>query len=49
MSGSELNGAIYITDTAKTIKDRINKHAFSGGQETAELQVCILDLSTCFL
>lgn len=39
MSGSELNGAVYITDTAKTIKDRINKHAFSGGQETMELQV----------
>lgn len=38
MSGSEMNGAVYITDTAKVIKDRINKHAFSGGQETKELQ-----------
>ena len=39
MSGSEQNGAVYITDTAKVIKDRVNKHAFSGGQETKELQV----------
>mgnify|MGYP003387136007 CR=1 FL=1 len=41
MSGSEMNGAVYITDTANVIKKRINKHAFSGGQETLELQVCI--------
>lgn len=39
MSGSEMNGAVYITDTASVIKKRINKHAFSGGQETLELQV----------
>ena len=54
MSGSLANTAIYVTDTAKQvrnyrssvtdnnirqIKTKINKHAFSGGQETMELQV----------
>lgn len=38
MSGSLANTAVYVTDTAKQIKDKINKHAFSGGQETLELQ-----------
>lgn len=38
MSGSAANTAVYVTDTAKQIKDKINKHAFSGGQATLELQ-----------
>eukprot|EP01038_Epipyxis_sp_PR26KG_P009778 gene9778-13155_t len=38
MSASVTNTAIYVTDTPKQIKDKINKHAFSGGQETLELQ-----------
>lgn len=37
MSASNPNSAIYITDTAGQIKNKINRHAFSGGQETAEL------------
>ena len=27
-----------MTDTAKQIKNKVNKYAFSGGQETLELQ-----------
>jgi tryptophanyl-tRNA synthetase len=42
MSGSLANTAVYVTDTPKQIKDKINKHAFSGGQETLEKQVSIL-------
>ncbi|KAH8177349.1 tRNA synthetases class I (W and y) domain-containing protein [Sarocladium implicatum] len=38
MSASNANSAIFMTDTAKQIKTKINKHAFSGGQETLELQ-----------
>ena len=38
MSGSNANSAVYVTDTPKQIKDKINKHAFSGGKETKELQ-----------
>ena len=38
MSASTANSAVYMTDTAKQIKDKINKHAFSGGRETLELQ-----------
>ena len=38
MSASLANTAVYVTDTAKQIKDKINKHAFSGGQDTLELQ-----------
>jgi len=32
MSASEANTAIYVTDTPKMIKNKINKYAFSGGQ-----------------
>ena len=35
MSAS-VNTAVYCTDTAKQIKKKINKHAFSGGQDTME-------------
>lgn len=31
MSTSDPNSAIFLTDTPKQIKDKINKHAFSGG------------------
>lgn len=36
MSASETNSAIFLTDTAKQIKTKINKYAFSGGQTTIE-------------
>jgi tryptophanyl-tRNA synthetase len=36
MSSSESNSAIYTTDDAKTVKNKINKYAFSGGQVTLE-------------
>lgn len=38
MSGSAANSAVFLTDTPKQIKDKINKHAFSGGQDTMEKQ-----------
>mgnify|MGYP006080098685 CR=1 FL=1 len=38
MSASVGNSAVYMTDTPKQIKDKINKHAFSGGQATMEEQ-----------
>lgn len=37
MSASAEQSAIYVTDTGKKIKTKISR-AFSGGQETAELQ-----------
>lgn len=36
MSASDNNTAIFLTDTAKQIKNKVNKHAFSGGQATIE-------------
>ena len=36
MSASEAHTAIYTTDDPKTIKKKINKYAFSGGQATIE-------------
>ncbi|MBI2669044.1 tryptophan--tRNA ligase [Candidatus Woesearchaeota archaeon] len=36
MSSSEESTAIYTTDDAKTVKNKINKHAFSGGKPTVE-------------
>jgi len=36
MSASNPNSAIYMTDSPKDIKKKINKHGFSGGQETEE-------------
>lgn len=36
MSASEENSAIFLTDTPKQIKTKINKHAFSGGRPTLE-------------
>lgn len=37
MSASNPNSAIFMSDTPKQIQKKINSHAFSGGQETAEL------------
>ncbi|GAB7358855.1 hypothetical protein MBLNU230_g4078t1 [Neophaeotheca triangularis] len=36
MSASDANSAIFMSDTPKQIKDKINKHAFSGGRESLE-------------
>lgn len=36
MSASLPNSAVFVTDTPKQIKDKINKHAFSGGGATKE-------------
>ena len=36
MSSSNANTAIFLTDTAKQIKTKINKYAFSGGKVTVE-------------
>ncbi|CAI0452248.1 unnamed protein product [Linum tenue] len=36
MSASDPNSAIYVTDSAKVIKNKINKYAFSGGQDSVE-------------
>ncbi|MEE6493676.1 hypothetical protein FKM82_016911, partial [Ascaphus truei] len=36
MSASDPNSSIFLTDTAKQIKTKINKHAFSGGKDTTE-------------
>jgi len=36
MSASDANSSIFLTDTPKQIKNKINKHAFSGGRDTVE-------------
>ncbi|KAL7992677.1 hypothetical protein Chor_016933 [Crotalus horridus] len=36
MSASDPNSSIFLTDTPKQIKTKINKHAFSGGKDTVE-------------
>ncbi|TWU76800.1 hypothetical protein ED733_005494 [Metarhizium rileyi] len=36
MSASDDNSAIFLSDSAKQIKNKINKYAFSGGRETLE-------------
>ncbi|KAG5944555.1 tryptophan--tRNA ligase [Claviceps sorghi] len=36
MSASDDNSAIFLSDSAKQIKTKINKYAFSGGRETLE-------------
>lgn len=36
MSASDENSAIFLTDTPKQIKTKVNKHAFSGGRVTLE-------------
>lgn len=36
MSASDPNSTIYLTDTPKQLKNKVNKHAFSGGKTTVE-------------
>lgn len=36
MSASDFNSAVFLTDTPKQVKTKINKHAFSGGRMTVE-------------
>jgi len=36
MSASDANSSIFLTDTPKQIKDKVNKYAFSGGGQTVE-------------
>jgi len=36
MSASKNESAIFLTDTPKQIKSKINKYAFSGGRDTIE-------------
>jgi tryptophanyl-tRNA synthetase len=36
MSASDANSSIFLTDTPSQIKNKINKHAFSGGQASVE-------------
>lgn len=36
MSSSDATTSILLTDTAKQVKDKINKYAFSGGRQTIE-------------
>ncbi|MFP3190756.1 MAG: tryptophan--tRNA ligase, partial [Thermoproteota archaeon] len=37
MSASNPRSAVYLTDDDKTVKEKIMKYAFSGGQATVEL------------
>ncbi|XP_072930137.1 tryptophan--tRNA ligase, cytoplasmic [Epargyreus clarus] len=36
MSASDVNATVFLSDTPKQIKNKINKYAFSGGQATVE-------------
>ena len=36
MSASDMNTSIFMTDKPNQIKNKINKHGFSGGRETEE-------------
>lgn len=36
MSASDPNSAIYVTDSMKVIKNKVNRYAFSGGGDTIE-------------
>jgi len=36
MSASDPNSSIFLTDTEKQIKKKINKYAYSGGRDTVE-------------
>ncbi|KAK9803850.1 hypothetical protein WJX73_008494 [Symbiochloris irregularis] len=39
MNASDPNSAIFVTDSAKQIKNKLNKYALTGGQDTKELQI----------
>lgn len=54
MSASDANSSIFLTDTPKQIKTKINKYAFSGGQATVEEHKekggdCDIDISFQYL
>ncbi|CAK5058646.1 unnamed protein product [Meloidogyne enterolobii] len=54
MAASDANSCIYIDDTPKQIKTKINKYAFSGGRDTIEEHRkfggnCDIDISFQFL
>ena len=54
MSGSDPNSSVYLTDTPKQIKSKINKYAFSGGGATVEEHKekggnCDIDISYLYL
>ncbi|VDN54141.1 unnamed protein product [Dracunculus medinensis] len=54
MAASEANSCIYVDDTPKQIKNKINKYAFSGGRDTVEEHRkfggnCEVDISFQFL
>ena len=36
MSASDANSSIFLSDTPKQIKNKVNKYAFSGGGATVE-------------
>ena len=36
MSASDANSAIFVNDTPKQIKEKVNKYAFSGGRDSIE-------------
>jgi tryptophanyl-tRNA synthetase len=36
MSASDVNSSIFMTDTPNQLKNKVNKHGFSGGKETEE-------------
>ncbi|GAM23388.1 hypothetical protein SAMD00019534_065630 [Acytostelium subglobosum LB1] len=38
MSASDANSAVYLSDTPQQVKDKVTKHAFSGGRDTKEEQ-----------
>lgn len=54
MSASDENSSIFLTDTPKKIKDKINKYAFSGGGDSVEMHRkqggnCDVDVSFQYL
>ncbi|KHJ87679.1 putative tryptophan--tRNA ligase, partial [Oesophagostomum dentatum] len=54
MAASDANSCVYLSDTAKQIKNKINKYAFSGGQASIEEHRalggnCDVDVSYQFL
>lgn len=54
MSASVASSAIYINDTAAQVKNKINRYAFSGGGDTAELHAqnggnCEVDVAFQYL
>ncbi|XP_037072852.1 tryptophan--tRNA ligase, cytoplasmic-like [Pollicipes pollicipes] len=54
MSASDPNTSIFVTDTPKQIKTKVNRHAFSGGRDTVEEHRrlggdCAVDISYQYL